>query len=145
MTWAPYITRAELGLGNLSLNDASYKMDHPNEGWLESIQWEKHVVTSPFYDGDFLVNAVKKQSSITPRILVFGSSEADVSSKVNTLITAFSQFSYTVVYVKDTLEITFQCQPADYLADFRWLLYEENKYVMPVSLVCPANPNYVVT
>ena len=146
MTWAPYITRAApLTATPLALNDATYKMDHPAEGWLGSVQWEKDIVTSPFYHGDFLINAVKKQTSITPRILVFGSSEADVTGKVNTLIAAFSQFSYSVVYVKNTLEVTFLCQPADYLADYRWLLYEDNSYVMPVSFVCPSHPNYVVT
>lgn len=145
MTWAPYITRTELALSALDLFGSTYRMDHPVEGWLESIQWEKTAVSSPFYHGEFLVNAVKKQTSITPRVLVFGSSEADVAGKVQTLIDAFSQFSYNVVYVKDSAEYTFVCQPADYLADYRWLMYEEDIYVMPVSFVCPAHPNYVVT
>lgn len=145
MTWAPYVTRTELGLGNLSLNDSSYKMDHPEEGWLESIQWEKHTVRSPFYHGEFLVNAVKKQTSVTPRILVFGSSISDVHTKVNTLLATFAQFSYDLAYAKDTTEYTFSCQPADYLVDYRWLMYEEAIYTMPVSFVCPVSPIYAIT
>lgn len=114
LSFTGYVTRTELALGNLTLNDSTYRVIR-QAGWGPGdIEWDRQTVESPFIHGDFLVNAKKTQVTAPLGIRVTGSSRTDCQNKLATLLRAFEQFSYFISFTLEGVTWTWLCQPADY-------------------------------
>lgn len=108
-----HITRTELGLGNLALNDDTYKIIRGGFGPGE-VTWRRQYAQSPFSPGRYLVNAQKDQGALNLAVRVTGSSEDNCLAAMATLVAAMEQFEYDLSMTIGTTTYTYTCEPADY-------------------------------
>lgn len=110
------ITRTELSLSDLELNTSSgddYKVIK-NELAGGALGWRRQTVTSPFVEGRALINAVKDVVISPIGIRVTGSTQADLKSKMQALVNAFTQQSYQITEtIGGQVWGVYQCEPAD--------------------------------
>lgn len=108
------VTRTELGLPDLDLNDGeNYVFGRQIE--VGAMAWRKEAVTSPFVDGRVPVHEVK--DSVESRVLIYckGSDYATLQSNIAALITAFTeQYSYELSITAQGIETRWTCERADY-------------------------------
>lgn len=141
------VTRTELALADLALNDDTYKIIRGSWGPGEVV-WRRQAVSSPYVDGSFLVNATRDQVTTPLGIRVTGSSRTDCMNKVGTLCRAFEQFSYELTITVDGTDFTYTCDPADYswgeggaLQTFHIKAYkQEVNFMIPRSPIPVAGP-----
>lgn len=106
-----YVTRTELGSGNLDLNTDTYKIITWGPG---EVQWERQTVGTPFFSGRYLVNARKVQMESLLGIRVTGLSKAHAQTELGALLAAFEQFEYELSITIEGVEHRYACEPADY-------------------------------
>lgn len=107
------VTRTLLALDPLYLDGTGngYEIFKLGPG---STSWRKEVVESPYTHGNTLVSAVKDIQNAPLGVRVRGSSAAQLDSRLDTLLDAFSQFSYYLSVVIDGETKVWLCEPADW-------------------------------
>lgn len=128
------VTRTLLALGALNLRTSSHMLDTPEEDAIEPVTWRREKVKSPYVDGEFLVTAVKETSGLSLRLIVQGTSLANLEANNKALVDAFSQFTYQVTIGAHT----WKCEPADYMVGLKWQMH--GFMVNPVTLLAPRHP-----
>lgn len=106
------ITRTELALADLLIQDPAngYEVVRLGPG---SRSWRKETVKNAYVHGDTLVNAVLDVQVAPMTIRVSGLTLATANSRLETLLDAFSQFSYSLGVIIDGETWVWVCQPAD--------------------------------
>lgn len=131
------VTRTELGLAALALQDATYGIIQDSLD-LGQVAWRRELATSPFAAGALEVGAVQEQGSGSLLVKVTGSSHSDLQSKVSTLVSAFKQASYTLTVNFDATAYAWSCQRADYSLTFDVPMRQ--RYIARVALTFPRSP-----
>ncbi len=143
---AGLVTRPELGLGDLTITGGSkstpgYDIQSFNTG---ALSWRKITTHSPFVHGEQLVHAVKDVKTVELSIVVFGSTAADLHSRIATLARAFEQFTYQLSVTMDSVEYRYTCEPADYRAGsgegFNKFLLAAHQQVMSLQIATSPIP-----
>ena len=112
---ACFITRTELALADLNLNDGSnYKVIGIGPG---SLEWNRQYAGSPYVHGEVLVNAVKAQGNLPMSIRCKGTTQSAREANVAALCRALEQFVYNITLTIEGVTYTWQCDPADYSLD----------------------------
>lgn len=136
------VTRTELALGDLALEEEGvYKLMRdavgPGDG-----SWRREVSKSAYVHGETLVGAVKDVMTAQLGVRVLASSISLLQTRVSTLLTAFSQFSYNLTITLDGSTWQWKCEPADYaigdggvFQDLHLLAYQQE-----VRLNIPRHP-----
>lgn len=139
------ITRTELpgSPGNLELNAGDFRWDPSVSGGGGGVIWNRREVSSPYVHGATLVTATKGMVLQPAKVIVLGSSNADLRGNVNDLIEAVSQFDYSITIDADSSDpgiesMTWYCEPADYSTNTYWL--EKNQLITEVMLSIPRQP-----
>jgi len=113
MTLSVHVSRAELALSNLELNDPANGYDVISVG-PGSTSWRRETVKSPWVHGETLINAVKDVGIAPLSIRVMGSSAAQKETRLGALLAAFSQFNYVQTVTINGVGYAWACQPADW-------------------------------
>lgn len=136
-----YVTRTELGLGNLALNTDTYKIIRDSWG-PGVVEFERHKASSPYINGDFLISRRKAQVEMPLGIRVTGSTPTDCLNKVGTLLRAFEQFRYQLSLTIEGTTFRYNCESADYsVGDGGFFqAFHIRAYKQEVRLVIPRRP-----
>lgn len=80
------------------------------------VTWKRHEVESAFVHGEYEISAVKKSENIEATIYVFGASQVELQTNVDTLIDAFTQrtFTLTADYGDSGVLWKWNCRRANY-------------------------------
>lgn len=117
------LTRSELGLSTLDLNDqVNYIVAETLFGGQQS--WNRQTVKSPFVDGEFTVHRSMSQRQERVGIQVLGDTQTTLQTNLDALLTALSQFRFNLIWTADSVQRTYNCETADYQIDFsreRWM------------------------
>lgn len=120
------LTRLELGLGTLDLNDhANYLIAENMMGAAQT--WNRQTVKSPFVDGEFTVHRAKAQRQETLAVQVLGGTQTILQANLKALTDALSQFRFTWAITMDETNRSWSCETADYTVDFsrdRWMAHK---------------------
>ena len=108
-----YVTRPEIGGGNLSLWNSTYKLEGPTGVEFGQRTWRRQMVTSPFVHGGVPVTQVLETSTMNLTIQVKATSQESLADAIATLVAAFSQFEYEVNVVFDDQRWAWTCWSAD--------------------------------
>lgn len=113
MTLSVVVTRAELSLSNLELQDPAngYSIYKIGPG---AVSWRRETAKAMYAHGGTLVTAVKDLQVFPMGVRVRASSAATKETRLAVLLAAFSQFSYTVITTINGIDYTWVCQPADW-------------------------------
>lgn len=105
------VSRASLGLGPLTLEaDGLRHIVSVTEG---GVTWRRTVAEGKYQRGRALLAAVRDTTTDVLVIRVYGPTATDLENRVRNLITAFSQFTYTVTLTINGVTRTIDCEPAD--------------------------------
>lgn len=118
LTISLHVTRSELGLGNLDLNDQTNYRAAGNELNPGAVQWRREVVNSPFVHGGVVMDAVRDTTQGTLSLYAYGTTIPQLKSNVDTAVEAFSQDEYKVVFTHEGATWTWLCTQADYETGF---------------------------
>lgn len=126
------VTRTELGLGDLDLNDeVNFQFGRGIE--VGRLTWRKDVVTSPYVHGRFPVREVKDAVESKITIYVLGTDHATLSTNIGVLIGAFTeQYQYELQIIVEGQSYSWLCERADYEVAFATETF--NAIFVPVSL-----------
>lgn len=111
---AGYITREELELEDLILNQPGPIKVMPEGFGPGRIEKDRKTVSSPFVDGDFLVNCRKEQATTRLAVRINGESATDAHYRLGELVDALDQDEFFLVMVVDDVRYAYACQSADY-------------------------------
>lgn len=137
LTLSATITRDELGLSDLNINDGvNYKVTTAFMGG--SVAWQRQTVSSPYIDGDVAISRRRPDVTETVEILVYGSGHANLRSNVGTLITAFTQEDYNLAFTFDGNIRKYDCKCADYTVQYDQALIHSKMH--RVRFMVPRNP-----
>lgn len=114
---AAHVTRAELGLGNLDINDGdiytlSAQVD-PGQ-----VSWRREEVQSPFVEGAIIIAQVRDNPNGNVIIEVEGTTAANLQSRIQTLVNAFTQSEFELHISVDGTLYAWECYAADYQIGF---------------------------
>ena len=99
----------------VDLNDSlNFKVAGGTTRENSAVQWRRIIATSPIYDGQYLVHAVKDQIRETMGIYIYSGSQTELAANIQTLENLFSQFSYQIRWTFDDRQEIWDCQAADY-------------------------------
>lgn len=109
------VTRTHLSLPVLQLEDPGvYRVMDDTLG-PGSFSWRKQTVESPYVHGRTVVNAVKDVQIAPLGVLVYGSTQALLHTRMGALARAFEQWDYTMtVTIDGTVVGQWTCEAADY-------------------------------
>lgn len=108
------VTRPALGLGDLDINDhTSYVIAGPS-AMSGTVMWDRKQVNAPWVDGDITVARRRQNVMENLSIYVKGSSQADMDTKIATLIAAFTQDRYGLQIIIGSANHAWDCEAADY-------------------------------
>lgn len=135
------VTRNELSLGDLDLNDGvNYQLAKNFSAG--SVTWRKQTVESPFYEGRYVVHEVKDAAETRLTVYVFGASYPALNSNLETLLAAFTeQSSYDVIITTEGQEHRWTCERADYEVAFA--TETVNALFVPVTFTMMRTPTPV--
>ena len=126
---AAHVTRSQLGLGNLDINDhTTYAIAGPAIMG-GGTAWDRKTVNAPWVDGDITV--ARRRQNVMEQLLVYvaGSDQSTLMSNLRTLRDAFTQDRYTLQITVGSAQNAWDCEAADYS-----MLYDTahayNKYVV---------------
>jgi len=108
------VTRTDLGLGDLNINDTTkYRIAGPSvmDG---TTAWERNQVTSPWVEGDITISRRRGNVTSQLNIYVTGSTIGDMLANIRTLVDAFTQNRFTVQINMGTSVNQWDCEAADY-------------------------------
>lgn len=135
------VSRTDLGLGTLSINDGNYKIMRGGLG-PGGITWRRQTTSSPFTHGVLQTNAVKEETTMILGVRVKGSSEDDCQDNIDILLRAFEQYSYFLSADIGGHSWVWQCYVADSVVGdggaiqpFHMMAHQQE-----VTLSIPRNP-----
>ena len=103
------VSRTELGLPPLNLNDATNGYYVSDEWKPGGVLWERHEsATSPFAHGSTIIAQRKTNVEEIFTVYILASNQTEYNTRVNALRAAFAQFRYTVAINWDALTVTHQ-------------------------------------
>lgn len=141
-TFSVQMTRAELGLAPLDLNDqANYIVSNTIMGGAQS--WNRQTVKSPYVDGEYTVHRSLSQVHEQFDVQVLGATQTALQNNITTLTNTVSQFRFQLTIVMNETSRTWQCETADYTVDWsqeRWMAMK-----VLVHLQIPRLPGLVTT
>ena len=131
------ITRAELSLATLNLNDpGTYAIRSFDRGRVRRrAQWAR----SPYVEGATQVGQVRDLVEMDLAMDVEATTQATLQTRLDTLYDAFSQSTYTLTYGLDGTTYAWTCFPAEYDAALAATLTVFGM-VLPVGLIIPSQP-----
>lgn len=113
ITLAASVTRTQLGLGDLNINDhVSFYLATQLLG--AQVQWNRQQVTSPFTDGAVTTQRFRQQVTEQVGVEVLAATAAEMQTNLAELLAAFCQDSYTLTLVVDGTTYAYRCEAADY-------------------------------
>jgi hypothetical protein len=111
---AAHVTRSQLGLANLSINDHStYAIAGPAI-MTGGVSWDRKQVNAPWVDGDITVARRRQNVQEALNVYVTGSSTSNMMGNVRTLRDAFIQDRYTLQITVGSEQQAWDCEAADY-------------------------------
>jgi hypothetical protein len=75
------------------------------------LNWRYGYASSPWVDSETLVHAVKAKAQLNFECDVYGTTHADLVTKITTLRTALSQFTYTVTVTIGGSAVAYSADP----------------------------------
>lgn len=123
MQTAASISRPELGLADLNINDHTNYYVAPGT-FGATVSWRRQTVSSPWIEGQFTVGAVRDQVEDKLVVEVKGADQLSLQNNVKALIDAISQSSFSMTMSLDTAYYTYACEASDYTIDWtntRWI------------------------
>lgn len=110
-----------------------------------AVSWRRITVQSPFVSGRTLVHAIRDVGEVPIKLRVVGDDAEDVHEKINALLQAVSQFSYTITVDIDGVVYSWEAEPADWSVGEggSWQDLHLRSNTQDVSLSIPVNPNVV--
>ena len=115
LTIAAAITRVELGLAELNINDqTNYKIVKVGPG---EVEWERQYSGNPFTHGQTLVSAVMRQGTLPLSVRCKGATNVVVENNRDALCRALEQFTYNLNITIDGVSFSWKCDPANYSVD----------------------------
>ena len=153
MTYSLTISRTSLSLADLVVPSTGYEMGEGTFG-PGGVTWNLGYAGSRFVDGDALVDARKANSNLAGVLRVVadeGSDPTVLQSREAVLVTALSQFAYTVTFTQTvgatSVTYSWSCQPANvspsggaFLDYHRNMLIQEFDVTIPRSAVPVSGP-----
>lgn len=135
---AAYVTRPEVGGGNLTLTDpGTYKIRA--EGLdIGVVDWRRQLAVSPFVRGAIEVAAIEDQVGASMVVDVTATAQSTLQTRVTTLLAAFKQSTYELHISMDGTDWAWKCMRASYSVAFSQHL-PYNKFAA-VTLQFPRSP-----
>lgn len=132
------ISRTELSLADLDIDDGvNYILGNGVQAG--AVSWRKETVTSPFYEGRFVVHEVKDAADLKFLVYVIGETYPAVNTKVATLLQAVTeQYSYELKLNVQGQQHTWVCERADYEVAFATTTV--NALKIPVQITTMRHP-----
>lgn len=102
------------GGAGLQLNNrsAGYQLASETKA-TQNITWRKTEVSNPFVEGTYVTSALKENIVETVAVYCYGTTGAVLRQKVQDLIDAFSQITYTITWTLNGAQERWTCMPAD--------------------------------
>lgn len=75
--------------------------------------WRRQTAESPFVDGRILIGRTLEMETATLQVLVVGSSSADLTAKMTSLLDRMEQPSFVLQVAIDGITYRWQCECAD--------------------------------
>jgi hypothetical protein len=116
-TFAASVTRSDLGLGVLNINDQlDYIVGSDIMGAM--VSYDRQTVSSPYVNGDVTVH--RRRGSVTEKfsVYVLGDTQTELQNNIRTLISAFSQNKFNLVMLLDGIEWSYVCEASDYQVEW---------------------------
>jgi hypothetical protein len=133
------VRRAALGLSDLNINNQTdYIVAVPFLGG--TMAWDKRSVMSQWVDGDVLITKRKQMVLQEMNVFVVGTTQAEIMSKISTLLQAVSQENYTIRAGVGSMVAEWICDPADYQVDVTNYHWTQHKVKVRLSVPCQPNP-----
>jgi hypothetical protein len=108
-----YVTRTELGLGNLDLINDTYKIEGETGIEFGGRGWRRNMVDSPFVHGSYPVTQVMDNATVILSLQVRAASLAALETAIAAVVAAFSQFEYDLYLILDDTTWAWRCYAAD--------------------------------
>lgn len=122
ITLAASVSRPNLGLGDLSINDyLNYRVVSLMGG---QVVWTRNAVVSAYMDGDVTVNRRRANIDEPVVIDVLGATQAAMQANVDALVQAFCQDSFIMTLTVGGQTHGYYCESADYQ-----MLWEGPKFI----------------
>jgi hypothetical protein len=119
------VNRASLGLGNLQLwQRGKYILPDGTFGPGETAQ-RREFAESPMVAGRYASSIVEGQRTATMAVHVISATEVGLQGLVQEVITAMTQFRFTMAWQWNGLSGTWQCECADWTLGTSAILDEE--------------------
>ena len=116
-TFAATVTRSDLGLGSLNINDnADYKVGNEIMGAM--VTYDRKIVSSPYVNGDVTVHRRRGNVSEKFSVYVMAATQTELQTNTKTLIDAFSQNKFNLAVTLDSVQYTYQCEASDYQVEW---------------------------
>lgn len=129
-TFAATVTRSDLGLADLNINDnADYIVASEMLGSM--VTWERKTVSSPFVNGDVTVHRRRGNVSEKFAVYVLGATQTEIQTNIKTLIDAFNQNRFNLTITLDSTVYTYICEASDYQVE--WM--NTNFFALKVKVV----------
>ncbi len=137
LTVAASVTRDDLGLGTLNINDHSnYILTSTILGG--TVAWQKNQVSSPYVDGDITITRRRPTVMEPFEVHVYGTSGGSLMTNASTLITAFSQDSFSLSIAINSATRQYECEAADYTIEYAHTKFSVNMCTVRFQL--PRSP-----
>lgn len=132
-----YLTRGELSLGRLELNQGNFRIDGAD---LDpgATTWQRTTADSPWVHGDVEIHRVKSAAVIEVGLYISGVSVAELNQYKTVLAQAVEQTRFQYHRIRDGIETAWLCRSADYSIGSPYLL--ERQLVCRAKLIIPRNP-----
>jgi hypothetical protein len=129
-TFAATVTRSDLGLADLNINDqADYIIGSEMLGAM--VTWDRKVVSSPFVNGDVTVH--RRRGNVAERfsVYVLAATQSEMQTNIKALIDAFNQHKFNLSITLDSTVYTYICEASDYQVE--WM--NTNFFALKVKVV----------
>jgi len=108
------VTRSLLSMSDLDINDhSSYVVAGPS-AMGGQVSWDRRQVNAPWVDGDITVSRRRQNVTEPLTIYVKGSTQAEMDTRIATLIQAFCQDRYGLQMIVGSANHAWDCEAADY-------------------------------
>lgn len=143
MTFTASVSRVQLGLADLNINDHVAYAVSSDSILSGQVQMRRNTVQSSSVAGAFDVSAVpdRVQDVWAIEVLDSGTGAVTLQSNLKVLITAFQQLQFNLTFTWDAATYTYACQSSDYVIDWtsgraiaRQLLVKFSLYRSPVAI-----------
>lgn len=108
------VSRDNLALSDLDINDKTNYVVAGPEVFGGNVTWDRKQVSSPVVDGE--VTTYRRKMNVQDNLAVYVSADtqANLFTKIRTLIDAFTQDRYTLQFNIGGAVIQWDCESADY-------------------------------